>query len=1003
MSDCKSKKCKDCNDEYLQGMLPCVTLPTACTNPNPQPCDELYSAACVTYSGNTVSCAPLLLTPLMTAGDSVQTALYNIANLLCTVANGNGGGGSGGSGVDPGIITALQNCCTTNTTAITSINTQLTTINNTISSIQGAVTILNTNVSTIQGNITSIQGDITTINTQITNLQSCCANSANGVTNNGLNGTTNYVTKWTSANSIGDSQIRDDGTSVGIFIAPNPTWRLYVNGNTLKGGYFSTTRVSTNVDLAIGAHGSSSGVSSQGMNIGVFGQADANALLNVGVYGTATGVVAGINIGMFALASAGTSGNYSIQLRDGTEGTSGWYLRNMTSDGKANWAKINITEVTNGLSSTLLGAPNGIATLDNNSKLTISQMPITVMDYKGTFNPTLPSPVLQDGVGNTGDVYAVTAAGTYTFGAGNTLTLGVGDWVIYNGTKWEKTLGNNVGAGTVTSVGLTTGTTGTDVNVSNSPITTTGSIALNIPTIGVAGVTRGVLSSADWNTFNNKVSTTRTISTTAPLQGGGDLSANRTLSITQATSLANGYLSSSDWTLFNNKIGGSGITNYSAKFSAGSTIAISRLYEDTNSFSIGIGASAFANTVFYVQGVAGQHTGGAFYNHSGGTSDGYGLISASNQTAGNNIGVAARAQGIGAAINVGVKAEAGGAGSNYSIQLIDGTQSTAGRYLRNMTTDGKARWANIQVSEVTGAVSGTGTQDTLTKWANATGLLTDSCVKETSTGTSISVGTAATPVLVTTLSVETTGAHATAASFFNSHSTTNSKKGILVLTSNGTGTHIGIENRVGNTSTPFGINVGIFSSIDITQSTAQSYGAYILNSASNASFDNIGAYISASNSGGGGSYAIQLKDGSETVLGGKYLRDMGDGKARWSTIPMLDSSQIMCSDMFSVITASATTNASTIKAYWAAPCNGTFTDMFASLFVAQVGGSAFTVVIRTAGTLVGTLTFVNGQNTSPIITSTTSFAKGSIYEFYVTQAGDGSARGLLITLNYQRT
>lgn len=994
MSDCKSKKCKDCNDEYLQGMLPCVTLPTACNNANPQPCDELYSAACVTYSGNTVSCAPFSQTPLITTGDSVQTALFNIATLLCTVANGNGGGGSGGGGVDPAVITALQNCCTTNTTAITSINTELTTINNTISSIQGAVTILNTNVSTIQGNITSIQGDITTINTQITNLQSCCANSANAVTNNGLNGTTNYVTKWTSANSIGDSQIVDDGQRVSIG-TPN-TGKLTVETSTILVGIRAD--VTLNSGTALSGQSLGSGF---GTNTGVRGYAANSTTQNIGVTGVAN-VASAENIGLSARASNATN-NYAIQLFDTTSNVVGRYLRNMTTDGKANWANINITEVTNGLSSTLLGAPNGIATLDNNSKLTISQMPITVMDYKGTFDPTLPSPVLQDGVGNTGDVYAVTAAGTYTFGAGNTLTLGVGDWVIYNGTKWEKTLGNNVGAGTVTSVGLTTGTTGTDVNVSNSPITTTGAIALNIPTIGVAGVTRGVLSSADWNTFNNKVSTTITISTTAPLQGGGDLSANRTLSITQATSSANGYLSSGDWTLFNNKIGGSGITNYSAKFTSGNTIAISRLYEDTNSFSIGVGASAFANTVFYVQGVAGQFTGGAFYNHSGGTSDGYGLISASTQTAGNNVGVSARALGVGAAINVGVKAEAGSAGSNYSIQLIDGTQATVGRYLRNMTTDGKANWANIQVSEVTGAVSGTGTQHTLTKWANATGLLTDSCVKETSAGTSISVGTAATPSVLTTLTVETAGAHTSAASFYNSHSTTTSKKGILVLTSNGTGNLIGIESRVGSTSTPIGINVGMFSSIDVSQSTSQNYGAYILNTASNASFDNIGAYISVSNSAGGGSYSVQLKDGSETVLGGKYLRDMGDGKARWSTIPMLDSSQIMCSDMFSVITASATTNASTIKAYWAAPCNGTFTDMFASLFVAQVGGSAFTVAIRASGALVGTLTFVNGQNTSPIITSTSSFAKGAIYEFYVTQAGDGSARGLLVTLNYQRT
>ncbi|WP_296683986.1 tail fiber domain-containing protein, partial [Flavobacterium sp.] len=52
----------------------------------------------------------------------------------------------------------------------------------------------------------------------------------------------------------------------------------------------------------------------------------------------------------------------------------------------------------------------------------------------------------------------------------------------------------------------------------------------------------------------------RTISTTSPLSGGGDLSANRTLSIAQATAAASGYLSSIDWNTFNNKQNALGYT-----------------------------------------------------------------------------------------------------------------------------------------------------------------------------------------------------------------------------------------------------------------------------------------------------------------------------------------------------------------------------------------------------------------------------------------------------------
>lgn len=50
-----------------------------------------------------------------------------------------------------------------------------------------------------------------------------------------------------------------------------------------------------------------------------------------------------------------------------------------------------------------------------------------------------------------------------------------------------------------------------------------------------------------------KLSTSRTISTTSPITGGGDLTANRTFSISQSNTSTNGYLSSTDWNTFNNK------------------------------------------------------------------------------------------------------------------------------------------------------------------------------------------------------------------------------------------------------------------------------------------------------------------------------------------------------------------------------------------------------------------------------------------------------------------
>jgi hypothetical protein len=71
------------------------------------------------------------------------------------------------------------------------------------------------------------------------------------------------------------------------------------------------------------------------------------------------------------------------------------------------------------------------------------------------------------------------------------------------------------------------------------------------------GSVPGYLTTTDWNTFDGKVSPTTTIGTTAPLQGGGNLSANRTLSITQADTSTDGYLSATDWNTFNNKVNSS--------------------------------------------------------------------------------------------------------------------------------------------------------------------------------------------------------------------------------------------------------------------------------------------------------------------------------------------------------------------------------------------------------------------------------------------------------------
>ena len=96
-------------------------------------------------------------------------------------------------------------------------------------------------------------------------------------------------------------------------------------------------------------------------------------------------------------------------------------------------------------------------------------------------------------------------------------------------------------------------TAGTDYE---NALTFSSPLSRAVNTISIPAATtsvNGYLTSTDWTTSNNKVATTRTISTTAPLTGGGDLSANRTFAIPAATTSASGYLTSTDWNTFNGK------------------------------------------------------------------------------------------------------------------------------------------------------------------------------------------------------------------------------------------------------------------------------------------------------------------------------------------------------------------------------------------------------------------------------------------------------------------
>jgi hypothetical protein len=144
------------------------------------------------------------------------------------------------------------------------------------------------------------------------------------------------------------------------------------------------------------------------------------------------------------------------------------------------------------------------------------------------------------------------------------------DSTVVSGLRWETPAGGGGGSGTVTSVALSMPA---EFTVSGSPVTTSGTLAVTKanesanqvyagPTTGspaapafralVAGDIPNIAESQVINLVTDlaaKTPAARLINTTAPLTGGGDLSADRTLAVSNATSSAVGVVKPDNTTI----------------------------------------------------------------------------------------------------------------------------------------------------------------------------------------------------------------------------------------------------------------------------------------------------------------------------------------------------------------------------------------------------------------------------------------------------------------------
>ena len=130
--------------------------------------------------------------------------------------------------------------------------------------------------------------------------------------------------------------------------------------------------------------------------------------------------------------------------------------------------------------------------------------------YQGTWNASTNTPTLADGTGTNGYIFAVSVGGTQNLGSG-AITVGAGDFLIHNGTKWQVAPSATV----ITSVfGRSGAVTAQSGDYNASQIT-------NTPAGGIASTTvQGALNELDTTalSFSGTGNLTGSVSGTA---GGG--------------------------------------------------------------------------------------------------------------------------------------------------------------------------------------------------------------------------------------------------------------------------------------------------------------------------------------------------------------------------------------------------------------------------------------------------------------------------------------------------
>lgn len=132
-----------------------------------------------------------------------------------------------------------------------------------------------------------------------------------------------------------------------------------------------------------------------------------------------------------------------------------------TGSGVMSWTDMRAESIP----AAFLGTALGIATLDSGGKVPTAQLPASVLGslkYQGTWNASTNSPALASGVGTTGFYYIVGTAGSTAIDGVSSWKIG--DWITFDGTKWDKVDNSVTPLATATPQPLGTAAVGTSGN-----------------------------------------------------------------------------------------------------------------------------------------------------------------------------------------------------------------------------------------------------------------------------------------------------------------------------------------------------------------------------------------------------------------------------------------------------------------------------------------------------------------------------------------------------------